>query len=156
MSDPGKAQQLSEIALIDAITIKHARALSEVASDPSDQVLQELVDGIQVSIDVCKTCKPPQLPLGIFLGLHWLPDPMPKEGNDEKFKSFDEVYRTETKEEYRPSYVENLDEPLKHLFTKERALELIKCTTCLKPRVIYGEKKVWKAHVGPIMRMKEV
>ena len=98
----------------------------------------------------------PTNPLDVFLGLNWLPDPTPRVGNDQKFMSFEEVYGTDTKEEYRPSYVENLDEPLKHLFTKERALDLVKCVTCLKPRVIYGEKKVWKEHVGPILRMKEV
>ena len=140
----------------DAMTIKHARKIFEVAKDPSDQALQDLVDEMQVIGDVCNICQPPQLPLDIFLGLDWLPDPMPRDENDEKFKSFEEVYRTETKEEYRPSHVENLDEPLKHLFTKDRAIELIECATCLKPRVIYGEKKVWKANVGPIMRMKEV
>ena len=56
--------------------------------------------------------------------------PPPRADDDSKFKSFDEVCGTNTEEVYRPSYIENLDEPLKQLFTKERVIDVIKCLTC--------------------------
>ena len=143
------------MSLNNALTIKHARILTEV-SEINDDSLQGIVDRIHESSDQCKTCEAPRLPLDVFLKLNWLPDPTPRADDESKFMSFDEVYGTNTEEMYRPSYIVNLDEPLKQLFTKERAIDVIKCVTCSKPRVIYGEKKVWKEHVARVMRMKEV
>ena len=51
----------------------------------------------------CKACRPPTLPTEIFSSLHHLPDPVP---NDEHYKSFAEVHRTQTTEKDLPSLKE--------------------------------------------------
>ena len=50
--------------------------------------------------NICHICKPPRLPDDVFLGLHFLPDPISK---DDHYLPFEEVYDKETSEKFRPS-----------------------------------------------------
>ena len=93
----------------------------------------------------CSWCTPPRLPLLEFLNLCWVPDPMPKADEPEKFQHFENLYGTDTYKLFRPSYMDNLDEDSKALFVKERAQAQMQCVSCSKPRVVYAEKKVWNA-----------
>ena len=49
---------------------------------------------------LCNICNPPRLPEDVFSGLHFLPDPMPK---DDHYLPFQEVYGKVTTEKFRPS-----------------------------------------------------
>ena len=78
------------------------------------------------------------------MNLHFVLEPMPKDGDDSKFKQFHEIYSTETNDAYRPSYTVNLDEINKSLLVKEKAHFLVTCVSCLKPQVTYADAKTFK------------
>ena len=50
--------------------------------------------------NTCHICKPSRIPVDVFLGLHFLPDPIPK---DDHYLPFEEMYGKETSEKFRPS-----------------------------------------------------
>lgn len=97
--------------------------------------------------DGCVCCKkhPPSIPLGVFVGVHFLPSPMLDIGT--KYREFDEVYGTETTEQDRPSLQNNgrkgaTDEALKHLLVAGKVRGIILCGECHKSRCIYAAKKL--------------
>ena len=98
-----------------------------------------------------KNCTSPRLPLSTFMNLHFIPDPTPKDGDNSKFQQFDEIYGTHTDEIYHPSYVNNVDEPIKGLLVKEKVRSLINCVNCLKPCVVYSDAKRYKADCHVIL-----
>lgn len=57
---------------------------------------------------------------------------------------FKELYGQETEEVFRPSFILDLDEPVKDILKKESIQDILVCTACSKPRVVYAEKKVFK------------
>ena len=54
------------------------------------------------SINDCKICKKPHLPVNVFEEAMFLPVPIPQD--DGHCKSFEDVYGTKTTEEHRPSH----------------------------------------------------
>ncbi|XP_070547345.1 uncharacterized protein [Ptychodera flava] len=96
----------------------------------------------------CKLCKPPRLPQDVFQGIHKLPDPVPTEDGDH-FKSFEELYGTETTEKFRPSLVSKQTALAQRDFgfrlSGETVRRTILCTECSKPRCVYSPKKLVEA-----------
>ncbi|XP_070538845.1 uncharacterized protein [Ptychodera flava] len=87
----------------------------------------------------CKLCKPPRLPQDVFQGIHKLPDPVPTEDGDH-FKSFEELYGTETTEKFRPSLVSKQTALAQRDFgfrlSGETVRRTILCTECSKARCV--------------------
>ena len=81
---------------------------------------------------------------------------MPREDDKDKFQHFNDLYRKETIEVFRPSYVENRDEPNKALLVREKAKQATHCVACFKPRIVYAAKKEWKTNQDLITRHLEV
>ncbi|XP_070546538.1 uncharacterized protein [Ptychodera flava] len=96
----------------------------------------------------CKLCKPPRLPQDVFQGIHKLPDPVPTEDGDH-FKSFEELYGTETTEKFRPSLVSKQTALAQRDFgfrlSGETVRRTILCTECSKARCVYSPKKLVEA-----------
>ena len=122
--------------------------------DITDENLNALAGKLQEA-EPCDTCRPPRLPLVEFMKLHWVPHPTPRDDDNSKFLHFEDLYGKEREEIFRPTYVENLDEDNKSLLVKEKAREVISCKDCLRPRVIYGDKKLWKIEEHMISRHTE-
>ena len=117
----------------------------------------KLVTNIREAMDTtCLVCTPPRMPIKDFLNLSWVPDPMPMTTNPDKFQHFEDLYRKETQEVYRPTYVENLDEPNRALLVVEKVRTTIRCVSCYKPRVVYADKKLWTSELVPITNHIEV
>ena len=93
------------------------------------------------------SCEAPRLPPDVFTTLHHLPDPEPSEINEGHYKTFDEIYRTETSEKYLPS--KNITSkkspgiPFNALKQHANNTQIvIKCYYCNKPRLIFSKSKV--------------
>ena len=103
----------------------------------------------------CDTCCPPRLPVVEFMKLHWVPDPTPRGDDNSKFLHFEDLYGKETEEIFRPT-MSNISRRInKSLLAREKARGVISCKDCLKPRVIYGDKKLWKIEENVISRHTE-
>ena len=94
----------------------------------------------------CSICRPPQLPVDIFDTLHHLPDPVP-DSTGEHYKDFDDIYGSNTTEKHRPSLADSSRKPHGLPFQPnaqyaKNVNETIKCTECLKPRVLYSKNKL--------------
>ena len=92
----------------------------------------------------CLVCEFPRLPPNIFQTLHHLPDPVPV---GEHYKSFDELYGTNTTEEHRPSLKESKVKshgmPFSPTAQYAKNINLVvTCSDCDKPRVCYAQKKI--------------
>ena len=74
-----------------------------------------------------------------------------------KYKSFDELYGTITTEQYRPSKSKTTASTHGIPFSPnaQTARELVCCTECLKPRVIYSQKKLTLAESTVLFRSLE-
>ena len=84
---------------------------------------------------LCNICNPPRLPEDVFSGLHFLPDPMPK---DDHYLPFQEVYGKVT-EKFRPSLSSGTEKdqaiPLSSTAqTAKNVKETIECEECSKKR----------------------
>ena len=90
----------------------------------------------------CSICSPPRLPPEIFSQLFHLPDPVP--ASSDHYKPFEEVYGTHTTEKHRPSFSESRKSGHGIPFSPnaQTARKLIMCTECLKPRVLYAQRKL--------------
>ena len=91
-------------------------------------------------LSTCGICKPPRLPADKFEALSHLPDPMP--GDGERFKSFDEVYNTQTTENFRPSLkkgnISDAGMPFSPSSQYGKNVNMVViCSQCEKPRVLY-------------------
>ena len=103
-------------------------------------------------------CKPPRLPMEVFINLHHLPDPIP---DGDHYKDFDQLYgKGETTEEHRPS----LKEPGKTSsgipFTptaqfSKNVDRLIQCHECDKWRLIYSKKALNAAEKKEVEKILE-
>lgn len=92
----------------------------------------------------CTTCKPPRLPLPEFSKLGHLPDPLPGEGDH--YKAFDDVFKTVTTEEHRPSTKRSkkgkslpFRASVQHV--KNTGM-MLQCDECSMWRLIYSKKKL--------------
>ena len=87
----------------------HSKVLLQRAIEqaPSIEGLLKLKDADGVNVDfirevirmpVCKTCRPPRLPLLEFRQLTWLPDPQFMDAAKEHYKAFDDTFGQDTVE----------------------------------------------------------
>ncbi len=92
----------------------------------------------------CNICRPPRLAEEVFKELHHLPDPVPE--NSLHYKSFSDLYGTLTTEQHRPTLKNKNASSSSHGIpfspNAQTARELILCSECLKPRVIYSQRKL--------------
>ena len=88
--------------------------------------------------------------------LHHIPDPMPE--NSLHYKSFTDLYGALTTEQHRPT-LQNKSTGLSHGIpfspNAQTARELIFCSECLKPRVIYSQRKLTVLEEGVLLRTIE-
>lgn len=96
--------------------------------------------------DTCSICCPPWLPADVFTTLHHLPDPVP-DSTGEHYKDFADIYGSDTNEKHRPSLADSSRKPHGIPFQPsaqyaKNVNETIKCTECLKPRVLYSKNKL--------------
>ncbi|KAK3106924.1 hypothetical protein FSP39_003134, partial [Pinctada imbricata] len=99
-------------------------------------------------LDSCFYCvmNPPRLSEETFRTLHWLPDPV-AEDDGSAYKTFDDLYGTETTDKDRPSLKEHCspterDKKLKGIHTAASARAVIICSECGKRRVVYSKKRL--------------
>ena len=88
----------------------------------------------------CSICRPPRLPDDVFKDLCHLPDPVPA---DEMH--FIDLYGTLTSERHRPSCKSKpgrSSHGIPFSPNAQTARELILCSECLRPRVIYAQRKL--------------
>ncbi|CAG8531714.1 5960_t:CDS:2 [Cetraspora pellucida] len=100
--------------------------------------------------DNCTICRPPRCSREIFDQLHLLLDSMPR--NDLHYKSFEELYGSETTEQYRPSRHEsksNVKKYKKHTmpfcpsaFHAKNVEITVTCINCDKPRLLFSSRKL--------------
>ena len=94
----------------------------------------------------CSMCKPPRLPQNLWQNVHHLPDPVPQ-NNGEHYKSFSEFYGSKTTEEHCPSLSAKAAKGHGISFsptaqTAKNVAEVIVCSECTKPRVLYCAYKL--------------
>ncbi|GBB89851.1 hypothetical protein RclHR1_01670002 [Rhizophagus clarus] len=93
----------------------------------------------------CLYCKPIRLPLNEFHNLSFLPDPIPSQDNTDHYATFQNVYGTETTEEYRPTYMQSQAnaEPIpKSILIVAKIRGYINCKDCGKRRCVYSDKSL--------------
>ena len=95
----------------------------------------------------CSICRTPRLPQDVFSTLAFLPDPVPDPDNEEHYKKFDDLYGTHTSEKHRPSLKDGSKQSHGMPFspsgqTAANVGELILCSECLRPRVMYSQRKL--------------
>ena len=90
----------------------------------------------------CSICKPPRLPEDVFKQLCHLPDPVPD--TDMHYKSFTSLYGTLTTEKHLPSLKSKgkSSHGIPFSLNSHTARVLILCSECLRPRVVYSQRKL--------------
>ena len=107
----------------------------------------------------CNICLPPRLQPDVFSTLAFLPDPVP--ADDQHYKKFDDIYGTLTSEKHRPSLKDegckqSHDMPLSpSAQTAANVGELILCSECLRPRVMYSQRKLGHHDIDVLIRSIE-
>jgi len=99
-------------------------------------------DGCTCSLCRLNMIKPPRMEAEAFRDLKWMPLPLKKEvGEDGKmhYKDFEDLYGLEPNHTEQPSLKSsNPSSKGEHgLYTANRARFFVKCSHCVKPRVIY-------------------
>jgi hypothetical protein len=100
----------------------------------------------------CTICKPVKSNLEKFKKIHFLPDPVPNI-NQTKYKSFNELYGTNTTESYRPSLIQLTKNKQKEKILCSMGFNasaqcakntgfVIQCSECNKWRVLYSRTKL--------------
>ena len=94
----------------------------------------------------CTICAPPRLPPEVFSSLYHLPDPVP-DCTGEHYKNFEEIYGTSTTEQFRPTLLKGVKKSHGLPFQPNaqfarNVCETIQCCECLKPRVLYSQRKL--------------
>ncbi|POG58110.1 hypothetical protein GLOIN_2v1848933 [Rhizophagus irregularis DAOM 181602=DAOM 197198] len=93
----------------------------------------------------CSYCKPIHLPSSVFNNLNFLPDPIPSRDNTDHYMPFQNVYGTETTEEYRPTYMQSQAnaEPIpKSILIGGKIRGYIDCEDCRKRRCVYSDRSM--------------
>ncbi|CAB4385605.1 unnamed protein product [Rhizophagus irregularis] len=93
----------------------------------------------------CLYCKPIRLPSSEFRNLSFLSDPIPSQDNTDHYATFQDVYRTETTEKYRPTYIQSQAnaEPIpKSILVVGKIRSYINCEDCEKRRCVYSDKSL--------------
>ena len=130
----------------------HSKVLLQLAIEqaPSIEGLLKLKDADGVNVDfirevirmpVCKTCRPPRLPLLEFRQLTWLPDPQFTDAAKEHYKAFDDIFGQDTVEVDRPGAKTQENKSGKAYFTKEKVGDAVECESCGKWRCVYAPTK---------------
>ena len=130
----------------------HSKVLLQRAIEqaPSVEGLLKLKDADGVNVDfirevirmpVCKTCRPPRLPLLEFRQLTWLPDPQFTDAAKEHYKAFDDIFGQDTVEVDRPGAKTQENKSGKAYFTKEKVRDAVECVSCGKWRCVYAPTK---------------
>jgi hypothetical protein len=102
----------------------------------------------------CTICRPLRCSPEDFEQLHHLPDPVP--GEDLHYKSFEELYGTQTTEDHRPSLKDaKVKKKNKMATTKKHSMPfcpsairaknagvIVNCVECEKPRLLFSAKKL--------------
>ena len=94
----------------------------------------------------CSICKPPRLPPEVLASIHHLPDPL-KDSNSEHHQPFNDLYGAMTTEQDRPS-LQNVCKQTHGLpfspsaQTCRNIAKVVLYSECLRPRVLYSQKKV--------------
>lgn len=109
----------------------------------------------------CAICLPPVLSPDVFSTLAFLPDPVPDPDNDQHYKKFDDLYGTFTNESHRPSLKDDGGKkPHEIPFspsgqTAANVGEVIFCSECFRPRVMYSQRKLRHTDVTVLLRSLE-
>ncbi|PKC10764.1 hypothetical protein RhiirA5_413972 [Rhizophagus irregularis] len=93
----------------------------------------------------CSYCKPIRLPSSVFNNLNFLPDPIPSRDNTDHYMPFQNVYGTETTEEYRPTYMQsqaNVEPIPKSILIGGKIRGYIDCEDCRKRRCVYSDRSM--------------
>ena len=82
-----------------------------------------------------------------YLALLFLPDPVPSPDDDQHYIKFDDLYGTLTSEKHRPSLKDRSKQSHGMPFspsgqTAANVGELILCSECLRPRIMYSQHKL--------------
>ena len=104
----------------------------------------------------CDICTPPRLPESVFQELYHIPDPIP--GDDQQhYKPFSSVYGTLTTKKDRPSSKKEGKKGHGIPFnpSAQTARSLILCCECLRPRVLYSQRKLSYLESSAISRTIE-
>ena len=109
--------------------------------------------------NLCSIFQPICLSPDIFDSLSFLPDPLLDETKDHS-QSFEKLFRTKTTEKDQPSLkfgleVSEIDKANKELFLAQKVCNIIKCSTCKKPRCIYSNGKLNHRDIILIQRVKD-
>ena len=109
----------------------------------------------------CNICKPPRLPQPIFQSLHHIPDPVP-DSDGLHYKPFEDLYAKSTTEQHRPSLQVDSKHRKSHGIpfspsaqTARTVSQIVMCSECLRPRVIYAQKKLSFQEVLQVERILE-
>ena len=107
----------------------------------------------------CSICRPPRLPPEVFATIHNLPDPH-KDPSSEHYKAFNNMYGAMTTEQDRPSLQSASKQSHGLPFslsaqTCRNVAEIVCCGECLRPRVLYSQKKVVYGERVVVRRMLE-
>ena len=100
----------------------------------------------------CQVCKPRRLPPSVFLTLHYLPDPTPRDGH---YKSFDKPFGMPTTETHRPSLQKAATKGHSMPFnptaqTAKNTKLVVECEECGKWQVLHSK------HVLKKQQLQEV
>ena len=94
----------------------------------------------------CSMCTPPHLPAEMFSALHKLPDPMP--GDEGHFKTFSEVYGTDSNESHHPSLQKKPRTKTlpfaSTLWHVQNVDMMLKCEHCGRWRLLYSQYRLTK------------
>ncbi len=109
----------------------------------------------------CTICRPLRCSPEDFEQLHHLPDPVP--GEDLHYKSFEELYGTQTMEDHRPSLkdakAKKKDTTKKHsmpfypsAIRAKNVGVIVNCVECEKPRLLFSSKKLSEKDKATLQR----
>ena len=104
----------------------------------------------------CAICRPPQLQETIFQELCHIPDPV-EDDDQQHYKPFSSVYGTLTTEKDRPSTKceGKKSHGLPFSPSSQTARSLIVCSECLRPRVLYSQRKLSIVETNALTRTVE-
>ena len=144
----------SQILRIDSQLLREDRSAKVLPQRPGlkeflEHCCQERLYSFSIKkcgLTACSICAPPQLPAEVFETLHHIPDPVP-DVTGEHYKEFETLYGSCTMEKYCPSLVEKSRKshgmPFQPNAQFARCVcKTLQCSECLKPRVLYSQRKL--------------
>ena len=107
----------------------------------------------------CGLLAPIRMEPEVYDQIKWLPDPQQKDG--EEWKSFDEVYGTDTDDSKRPSLsqkptsAKDMAYKASGLFTTAKVRGFVICSECGKRRCVFAKGQLTPAHLVALKRVQE-